>query len=79
MTPALPGIIAKVMTLVEHVLDYFVSIDYNQYGGNVCVLGEFNGTLTACGHQLANLWANALFSLSGLVGEIFAALGVNVT
>ena len=81
-TPALQGIIAKVMIIVERILDEFVSIEMNQTSpiaaNNVCVGTQFSGDVTLCGAQLVDLWANAVFVLSKLVGELLGALGVYV-
>ena len=82
--PALQGIIAKVLVLVEKVLDEFVDIsmmDFNVHGGgnNVCLADYFSGTTTYCGGQLVDLWANILFVISNLVASLLAALGVYVS
>ena len=79
MTPALPGIIAKVLVLVEKVLDEFVDLTYTEWNGNVCELAGFSGTTTVCGNAIVDLWANALYTLSGLAGTFIMALAVDIT
>ena len=54
--PALPAIIAKVMVLVEEVLDCFVNVSYTAGDGSCCDLGgNWMGATEACGDALLAL------------------------
>ena len=75
--PALPAITAKILTLVEYVLDIFVTVQVG-YGDSACNILVFNGTSTACGEELVTALGTLLFQVVSLGGYMLSALGVQV-
>ena len=76
--PALPGITAKILTLVEKVLDVFVTVTVG-YGDSACNILQFNGTTTLCGDELVSSLSTLVFQLASLGGYMLSALGVVIT
>jgi hypothetical protein len=78
--PAIVSIIAKIIVLVDAALESFVTLTpvSENYSGGVCA-PVILASVTACGAQLADLWEKAIYQVSGLVVEVMAALGANVS
>lgn len=80
VNPALPAITAKIMTLVDKVLSFFVEthwlIDPGAAGN--CSIPTMYSNVTSCGTDLADMLAQTVYAISGLVGTMIAALGVNI-
>ncbi len=75
--PALPAIIAKIMILIERVLDCFVNV--NMIDPNACCnVAQFYGSTTECGEQLAATLSAMVANVLQLGVYIFGALGVAV-
>lgn len=75
--PALPAITAKILTLVEYVLDVFVTVEIEGVSGG-CNIIVFNGTSTLCGEELIDALATLVFQVVSLGGYMLSALGVKV-
>ena len=77
METALGNIIAKVLYMTDAILEQFFDITpgYINATNNTCG-AQVVVVPVACGTDLINNLATALFSLSALGGEIFSALGV---
>jgi hypothetical protein len=75
--PALGGIIAKILVLVENVLDEFVYLDTYTLNEE-CGITAFNATATACGDELATQISQLLFSAMAMLNDVMAALTANV-
>ena len=72
--PAIQGIVAKLMVIIDEILTVFVTATTSatSVGCNITVV---NADLTACGIALVDGLASLLYQLT-LIGEyIFAALG----
>ncbi len=79
VNPALPAIVAKIMTLVDQVLGVFCTTTWLvDPGGTGCDIPVIYSNMTTCGNELVDLWAQALYAISGLVGTMVASLGVNI-
>ena len=76
--PALPAITAKILVLVERVLDCFVTVSMEPANA-CCNIANFYGTTTPCGEQLAVSLAGLIGALSNLGAYMFGALGVVVS
>jgi len=76
--PALPAITAKILVLVEYVLDCFVTVEMSDPIA-CCSIANFSGTVTPCGTALTDALAGGLFALVNLGVYFLGALGVNVT
>ena len=77
--PALPGIIAKVLVLVERVMDCFVYVEYTANTASCCSFGVFNGALTTeCGDDFAVQLSSLLMQGLSLLNNIVGALMVTV-
>ena len=77
--PALPGIIAKVLVLVERVMDCFVNVTYTANSATCCSYGTFEGALTTdCGDALAVQLSSMLMQGMTLLNNIIGALTVTV-
>ena len=77
--PALPGIIAKVLVLVERVMDCFVQVTYTASNATCCSYGAFDGALTTgCGDDLAVQLSSMLMQGMTLLNNIIGALTVTV-
>lgn len=77
--PALPGIIAKVLVIVEKVLDCFVVLEYDPAADLCCAAGNYSGSLTPiCGVMLTDALSAMILQLASLGSYLFSALGVNV-
>lgn len=75
--PALPALTAKILVLVEKVLDVFVDVQIGQQVAG-CNLIVFNGTTTACGDELVTALSTLLYQVASLGGYMLSALGVQV-
>jgi len=77
--PGLPGIIAKILVLVEKVLDCFVSLNATAPGGDCCsAYGGFVGDTTGCGDSLVSNLSSLLLNAMELVNATVGALMVDV-
>lgn len=77
--PALPAIIAKVMVLVEEVLDCFVNVGYNVGDGSCCDLGgSWYGNTTICGDALATDLSALIAQIMNMAGQVVASLMVEI-
>ena len=80
--PALPGITAKILIIVEKVLDVFVNLDSasTSMQANLadCSYMFYNGGTTACGDALVGAIAGLVASVMELGGYFIGALGVVV-
>jgi hypothetical protein len=81
--PALPGIIAKVLVLVEKVLDCFVTVHIAGVSGNwtnmaCCNYFVWNGTTTDCGNLLVTNVTQVTMQIMELVNQIIGALMVEI-
>jgi len=76
--PALPAITAKILVLVEYVLDVFVDVQLGASSSNCAGILVFNGTTTPCGDELVTYLSVLVFQLSALGSYFLAALGVQV-
>jgi hypothetical protein len=77
--PALPAITAKILVLVEKVLDCFVNVGAFMYKeGNCCEYLVWSGSTTLCGQQLVDSISSMIAALAGLGGYFITALGVRV-
>ena len=77
--PALPAITAKILVIVEKVLDCFVNVGYTDYGAEECCeFWVWSGNTTLCGDQLVTQLSQLVSALAGLGGAFITALGVRV-
>ena len=88
--PAIVGIVAKIMNLIEELLDNWVTVswsgvDLSDYGvpiiscgglpNNECFPGGINCTVTECGRFLVDYIADGIEQLSALMSNLLQALG----
>ena len=72
--PALAGIIAKVLVLIDKALGAFVVLDTEPVSEG-CDIVRYTANITPAGEALADNLAQLLFSyISNLAGELTAAL-----
>ena len=76
--PALPALTAKILVLVEKVLDVFVTVQLGAASTNCAGILTFNGTTTACGDELVEYLSVLIYQVSALGSYFLAALGVQV-
>ena len=78
--PALPAIIAKVMVLVEYVLDCFVTVGYNApAGADVCCdWGLYQGNVSSCGLALSTDLSALIAQIMDMAGQVVASLMVKI-
>ena len=80
MAPALPSIVAKLLVIVERILDCFVNVQMLPTTGECCEVAQFTGELTpVCGVQLVELLSGGLTAIAGLGVYLVGALGVWMT
>jgi hypothetical protein len=72
----LPGILAKVLGLVELVLDEFITVDIVGYG--TCNIAQYQVNTTTCGDalisQLSTLVFGAVQLIAGIIGASVATI-----
>lgn len=77
--PALPAITAKVLVLLEKVLDCFVTVGYLENAAWCCKAGFWNGaTTTVCGDELVSQFTALLLTVTELASSMLAALMVQI-
>jgi hypothetical protein len=76
--PVLVLIIAKVLVLVDAVLERFVSVQSMVADGTCNVAWVGMGQVLPCGDQLVGYLQGALLAGAGLLVNILAGLGVNL-
>ena len=72
-------VVAKILVLVDGVLDIFVDTTYTASGGGVyacCSIGTYTANVTDCGTQLICMLGQLTMSIAGLGAYFFGALGV---
>ena len=76
---AISDITAKILVLVDMVLDIFVDTTYTPAAGGVfacCSIGTYTGNVTDCGTQLECMLGQMITALVGIGAYFFGALGV---
>ena len=76
--PVFTDIVAKVLALVDGVLDLFVSTTFTD-PVDCCAIGTYTANITDCGNQLVCLLDQMVMALTGLGAYLFAALGASQT
>ena len=77
--PALPAIIAKVMVLVEEVLDCFVNVGYTTGTESCCDYGgTWVGNTTICGDALATDLSALIAQIMNMAGQVVSSLMVEI-
>lgn len=71
--PVLPGIIAKILALVESVLDTFVTVAVNATVQD-CGIVQYQTDMQTCGDALVTQISQLIYSGTELVASIIAAL-----
>ncbi|UCG82172.1 MAG: hypothetical protein JSW38_08135 [Dehalococcoidia bacterium] len=76
--PALPGIIAKVLGLVEHVLDIFITVEVTQSSGVECNIPQYSTSITDCGELLVDLLGQLIYGAINLGAHLMGSLTTTV-
>lgn len=71
--PALPGIIAKILALVEAVLDTFVNVSTTSTLGS-CNIVQYETEMQNCGDALVTQISQMIYAGTELVASIISAL-----
>jgi hypothetical protein len=71
--PVLPGIIAKILALVEEVLDTFVTVNISATTG-ACDIDQYNTFMQTCGDDLVTQLSQMIYAGVDLVANIISAL-----
>lgn len=74
----LGGIIAKVLALVEAVLDQFVDLSTYQVTSECGSIIGYNATTNGCGDAIATQIADLTYMGLALVSDILAGLAANI-
>ena len=74
--PVFTDIVAKVLTIVDAVLNIFVTTTYTGTGG-CCAPAGYTANLTDCGSGLACLLGQLVMQASGIGAYLMAALGAS--
>ena len=72
--PVFTDIVAKVLALVDGVLDLFVSTAYTD-AGDCCSVSTYTANITDCGNSLVCLLGQLVTAASGLGAYFLGALG----
>ena len=74
---AIGGIIAKILVIVESVLDQYVTLDTFNVSTD-CNITAYNATITNCGEELADQVSNLLYFVMALLNDVMAALAAEI-
>ena len=76
---AISDITAKILALVDMVLDIFVDTTYVAAAGGeyeCCSIGTYTANITNCGEELVCMLGQMITALVGIGAYFFGALGV---